>query len=153
AFGTGDRCVSGTCEPLNSANAANWPDVPFDLVCAPGATCTASQYSPSFFSTVRLTSIATQQWAPSSSSYVTVDSYALDAPHFPPTGDGTSPTLWLASVTRTGSDTTAGGSTSPITLPPVAFTGIQLQNRVDTVTDGLPPLYRYRIASITTETG
>jgi hypothetical protein len=28
-----------------------------------------------------------------------------------------------------------------------------MQNRVDTVTDGLPPLDRYRIASVTTETG
>jgi RHS repeat-associated protein len=152
-YGTGDRCVSGTCQPLNSANKANWPDVPFDLICASGATCTSSQYSPSFFSTVRLTTITTQQWAPASSSYVTVDSYALDTAHFPATGDATSPTLWLASITRTGSDTTAGGSSSPIQLPLVAFTGIPLANRVDTVTDGLPPLYRFRVATITTETG
>jgi RHS repeat-associated protein len=152
-YNTGDRCVSGTCQPLNSANKANWPDVPFDLICASGVTCTSGQYSPSFFSTVRLTAITAQQWAPASSSYVTVDSYALDTAHFPATGDGTSPTLWLASVTRTGSDTTAGGSSSSITLPPVTFTGIQLQNRVDTVTDGLPPMYRFRIATITTETG
>jgi len=63
-YNTGDRCVTGTCQPLSSANKANWPDVPFDLVCASGATCTSSQYSPSFFSTVRLTSIVTRQWGP-----------------------------------------------------------------------------------------
>ncbi len=151
-FSTGDRCVSGTCDPLNSTNAKNWPDVPFDLICASGATCTSSQYAPSFFSTVRLTGISAEQYATSSSSYVTVDSYALNET-LPATGDGTSPTLWLASITRTGSDTTAGGSGSPITMPPVSFTGIDLENRVDTVTDGLPPLYRFRIATITTETG
>lgn len=150
-FSTGDRCLSGTCDPLNSASAKNWPDVPFDLICAGGATCTVSQYAPSFFSTVRLTGIKTEQYSPSSSSYLTVDSYALNET-LPPTGDGTSATLWLASIGHTGGDTTAGGS-SPVALPPVSFTGIDLQNRVDTVTDGLPPLYRFRIATITTETG
>jgi len=151
AYTTGDRCVSGTCDPLNSANAKNWPDVPFDLVCASGATCTSSQYAPSFFSTVRLTGINAEQYSTASSSYVTVDSYALTET-LPATGDGTSPTLWLSKIAHTGSDTAAGGS-SPVTLPPVSFTGIDLQNRVDTVTDGLPPLYRFRIATITTETG
>jgi RHS repeat-associated protein len=150
-YAAGDRCLSGTCDPLNSANAPNWPDVPFDLICASGATCTSSQYAPSFFSTVRLTAISTEQYSAASSSYQTVDSYAL-AETMPATGDGTSATLWLSKITHTGSDTTAGGSSS-ITLPSVSFTGIDLQNRVDTVTDGLPPLYRYRIATITTETG
>ena len=150
AFGTGDRCMSGTCDPLNSADKANWPDVPFDLVCASGATCQA--WGPSFFSTVRLTTITAEQYSTAASSYKTVDSYALKET-MPATGDGTSPTLWLSSITHTGSDTAAGGSSAPITLPPVSFTGIDLANRVDTVTDGLPPLYRFRIATITTETG
>ena len=150
-YKAGDRCVSGTCDPLNSANAPNWPDVPFDLICASGATCTSSQYGPSFFSTARLTGITAEQYSTASSSYVTVDSYALTET-LPATGDGTSPTLWLSKITRTGSDTTAGGSSS-VTLPSVSFTGIDLQNRVDTVTDGLPPLYRFRIKTITTETG
>jgi hypothetical protein len=65
----------------------------------------------------------------------------------PATGDGTSPTLWLASITRTGSDTAAGGPAAAVTLPPVTFgKTLPMQNRVDTVTDGLPPLDRYRIA-------
>jgi hypothetical protein len=66
--------VSGTCDPLNATNAPNWPDVPFDLICASGATCTSSQYAPSFFSTVRLTGISAEQYSAASSSYVTVDS-------------------------------------------------------------------------------
>lgn len=148
-FNTGDRCVSGTCDPLNSTTKANWPDVPFDLICASGATCTS--YGPGFFSTVRLTSIVTEQYSVASSALVPVDTWALTQT-MPATGDSTSATLWLSQVQRTGSDTTAGAAAS-VTLPPVTFAGIDLQNRVDTVTDGLPALYRYRISSITTETG
>jgi RHS repeat-associated protein len=149
-YTTGDRCLSGTCQPLNSATKANWPDVPFDLVCASGATC--SSFGPGFFSTVRLTGITTQQWSTASSAYLPVDSYALTQT-IPVTGDGTSPTLWLSSVTRTGQATTSGSAPNPVTLPPVSFTGVQLQNRVDSVTDGLPAYYKYRLATITTESG
>lgn len=149
-FTPADRCVSGTCDPLNSTTKANWPDVPFDLVCASGATC--NSYAPSFFSTVRLASITMQQYSTATSQYVPVDSWALTQT-LPATGDSTSPTLWLASIAHTGSDLTGGGSSTSITLPPVSFTGVDLANRVDTATDGLPPLYRYRIATITTETG
>ena len=59
-FTTGDRCLSGTCDPLNKTNAANWPDVPYDLNCTNGSDCLV--VAPSFWSTVRLTGIATQQW-------------------------------------------------------------------------------------------
>ncbi|MEU8975944.1 RHS repeat-associated core domain-containing protein [Streptomyces monashensis] len=148
-FTTGDRCVSGTCDPLNSTTKANWPDVPYDLVCASGATCTA--HDPSFFSTVRLTSVTAEQYTAGSSAYAKVDSWALTQT-MPTSGDGNA-TLWLSAIAHTGQDTAGGGSTSPITLPIVSFTAVDLQNRVDTVTDGLPPLYRFRISAITTETG
>ncbi|MEU6024604.1 RHS repeat-associated core domain-containing protein [Micromonospora sp. NPDC047134] len=148
-FHTGDRCLSGTCQPLNSANKANWPDVPFDLICASGTDC--DNWSPSFFSTVRLASIETQQWNIGTSKHEKVDTYAL-AHTMPAAGDGTSPTLWLSSVTRTGHDTSSGGSPGPITLPSVSFSGIKLPNRVNTA-GGLPSFYRQRISAITTETG
>ncbi|MEW2161056.1 polymorphic toxin-type HINT domain-containing protein [Streptomyces sp. NPDC007189] len=148
-FTTGDRCVSGTCDPLNSTTKANWPDVPYDLVCASGTTCTA--HSPSFFSTVRLTSVTTEQYAAGSSSYAKVDTWSLTQT-MPTSGDGNA-TLWLSGIAHTGQDTAGGGSTTPITLPSVSFTAVDLQNRVDTVTDGLPPLDRFRVSSITTETG
>jgi RHS repeat-associated protein len=145
----GERCVSGTCDPLNSTNAANWPDVPFDLVCAQGATCTS--YGPSFFSTVRLTAIATKQW--NGSSYNTVDSWALSQ-GIPTTGTYNTSTLWLNSITHTGQDTTAGGSAAaPLT---VSFGSTMMANRVNYTTGtggGLGPLNRYRINAITTETG
>ncbi|MGK5519424.1 RHS repeat-associated core domain-containing protein [Micromonospora sp. URMC 107] len=148
-FNTADRCLSGTCQPLNSTNKANWPDVPFDLICNSGTDC--DDWSPSFFSTVRLSSIETRQYNTATSAHEKVDSYALTHT-MPATGDGTSPTLWLSSIARTGHDTSAGGSTGPITLPTVSFTGIKLANRVDTA-GGLPNYYRQRIHTVTTETG
>ncbi|RKN35413.1 RHS repeat domain-containing protein [Micromonospora musae] len=148
-FKTGDRCLSGTCQPLNSSTKANWPDVPFDLVCNEGTDC--DSWSPSFFSTVRLTSIEAQQYNTATSQHEKVDSYAFTQT-MPATGDGTSPTLWLSSITRTGHDLSAGGSTSAISLPSVSFVGVKLANRVD-VTGGLPNFYRQRISAITTESG
>ncbi|MGY5061026.1 RHS repeat domain-containing protein, partial [Streptomyces sp. 900105755] len=150
-YTTSVRCTStstncGSAE--TSSNASYYPDVPYDLVCASGATC--NPYAPSFFSTVRLKSITTQQYSVASSAYVTVDSYALTQTE-PSTGDATSATLWLSSIQRTGSDTTAGGSTSSITMPAVQFTGSALENRVSTAT--YPGLFRYRITKITNELG
>ena len=148
-FSTGDRCLAGSssCDPLSSSTSADWPDVPFDLVCAAGAACQVT--GPSFFSTVRLTGITTKQY--NGSGYNTVDSYTFTQT-MPATGDDTSPTLWLSSIGHTGSDTSAGGS-AVTNLPNVTFTGVQEANRVDTTTDGLPPLYRWRIKTVTSETG
>ncbi len=149
-FTPDDRCLNSPCDPLNSTTKQSWPDVPYDLICQSGATC--SPYSPSFFSTVRLASITTQQYSTTDSQYHPVNTYTLTQT-LPSNNDQTSPTLWLASITQTGSHLNADGSTSAITLPPVTFTSVALANRVDTVTDGLPALYRYRIASVVTETG
>ncbi|WP_159045098.1 RHS repeat domain-containing protein [Streptomyces sp. NRRL F-5122] len=148
-FNPTSRCTLASCDPLSASTAASqYPDVPYDLVCAQGATCTAQ--SPSFFSTVRLASITVQQYSATAAKYQTVDTYTLHQTE-PATGDGTSPTLWLAAITHEGDDTTAGGSTSPITLPDVKFTGVDLKNRVDT--SNFPGLYRYRISGITNEMG
>jgi RHS repeat-associated protein len=148
-FSTGDRCVSGTCDPLNSTNAPNWPDVPDDLICPSTGTCDNS--SPSFFSTARLTSIAAKQY--NGSGWNTVDTWDLNQT-IPTTGTYNTSTLWLSSITHTGSDTSAGGSA--VTLPSVSFGSIMMANRVNYTTgtgSGLGPLNRYRISTITTETG
>ncbi|MEV4757823.1 polymorphic toxin-type HINT domain-containing protein [Micromonospora sp. NPDC049559] len=149
-FGTSDRCVSGTCSPLNSSTEANWPDVPYDLICPEGKTCTS--WSPSYFSTVRLTSITAKQYSPASSTYVPIDSYTLTQT-MPPTGDGNSPTLWLSAISHTGSDTGGAGPPAAVTLPPVQFSSILLDNRVDSQRDGWTALKRNRILTVTTETG
>lgn len=143
-FTTADRCVSGTCDPLNSTDAANWPDVPEDLQCAVGAACQVT--APAFYSTVRLSGITTRQW--NGSAYVTVDSWSLTQ-SFPATGDGYTAALWLGSITHTGADTDGGGSA--VTLPSVSFSGIALANRTDI--GALGPLNRFRISAVTSETG
>ncbi|MEU3512223.1 polymorphic toxin-type HINT domain-containing protein [Streptomyces longwoodensis] len=148
-YTTAPRCTLSSCSPLSASTAASqYPDVPYDLVCASGKTCTAQ--APGFFSTVRLASIKVQQYSVTAAKYQVIDTYTLHQSE-PATGDGTSPTLWLSSITHEGDDTTAGGSTTPITLPDVKFTGVDLPNRVDTA--NFPGLYRYRVSGITNEMG
>ncbi|MER7035402.1 RHS repeat protein, partial [Streptomyces albidoflavus] len=81
-----------------------------------------------------------------------VDTWAFTH-QYPSTGDGSSPALWLASITRTGH-----GGTGDVTLPAVTFKGMTLPNRVEGATTGgkpdpVPPLWRYRVYGINTETG
>jgi RHS repeat-associated protein len=150
-FTTGDRCFasSADCDPLNSTTAPNWDDVPYvQNYCAAGST-SCSVTAPSYWSTVALNSIATKQW--NGSAYTTVDSWALSQAWSQPT-DGTEPTLWLSSITQTGSDSSSPGTSgASVTLPPTTFTPVLLPNRLNPGT--YPALDRDRIATITTETG
>ncbi|MFJ5264663.1 polymorphic toxin-type HINT domain-containing protein, partial [Streptomyces sp. NPDC088387] len=148
AFTLAERCLataSFDCaeSKRTAANAKNWPDTPLDQECASGAKCT-DKYSPTFWSTKRLTKITTSVL--SGTALKTVDSWALEQT-YPATGDGTSPALWLDSITRTGHG--AGGTA---VMPKVSFAGIQMDNRVDKV-EGLPPFSRLRVHAIDTETG
>ncbi|MFF4599827.1 RHS repeat-associated core domain-containing protein [Amycolatopsis sp. NPDC001319] len=148
-FTTTGRCNQASCDPatLSSATASNWPDVPYDLNCANNASC--SVQSPSFWSEYALQSIQTQVLV--GITETNVDNWALTHT-YPATGDSTTPSLWLSSIARTGQDTSAGGSTAAITLPPVVFSGTPLSNRVD-LSDGYSPITRQRLTTITTETG
>ncbi|WKV74069.1 RHS repeat protein [Streptomyces sp. PCS3-D2] len=148
-FKEAERCLPGSSfdcaeSKFTKDNAKHWPDVPFDQYCAPGTEC-KSRYSPSFWSRKRITDITTEVRV--GTGYQKVDSWKLTH-QFPSTGDGSSPALWLASVTRTGH---TGGT--PVSLPPVTFMGTQLQNRVDATGDGIPPLIRYRVNAVNTESG
>ena len=143
-FATGDRCFAANCDPI-STYASNWPDVPYTQdYCASGGSCQVS--GPTFWSTVRLASIATQQW--NGTAYAPVDSWSL-AESLPQPADQTSPTLWLNSITHTGADTAGGGGA--VTLPSVTFSGVQQGNRVNP--GNYPELDRFRIEQVTTETG
>lgn len=155
-FNVNGRCATSSmgcaASSLSSSTASNWPDVPQDLNCVNGASCPAQ--SPVFWSEYMLTGIQTQALVDSTET--NVDSWALNH-SFPATGETsdkpqTSPALWLDSITRTGQDTTAGGSTSGIPLNPVVFTGTPLANRVNLVS-GYPAITRRRLNTITTETG
>lgn len=148
SFTLAERCIpSATFDCAESkrttANAKHWPDTPLDQECASGAKCT-DKYSPTFWSTKRLTKITTSVL--SGTALKPVDSWTLGQ-SFPATGDGTSPALWLKSITRTGHG--AGGTAA---MPQVTFSGLQMDNRVDGV-EGLPPFSRYRVHAIDTETG
>jgi RHS repeat-associated protein len=147
------RCdpTATSCPAITSSNSgtatSDYPDVPYDLNCTLGSGgCLVS--SPSYWSTAELAGITTQQWT--GSAYTPVDTWAFTQ-KFPPTGDGSSPTLFLQSITRTGKDTTAGGTAQ--SLWPVTFTwNNTLDNRVNP-TGAFPAMTRSRINSITTETG
>ncbi|MFE2500551.1 RHS repeat domain-containing protein [Streptomyces rubiginosohelvolus] len=147
-FTNSERCLSD-CGTFDKAHAKNWPDVPFDRFCASGTEC-KDRYSPSFWSRTRLTKIDTSVLV--GTAFKPVDTWAFTH-QFPATGDGSSPALWLASITRTGH-----GGTGSVSLPAVTFKGQTLPNRVEGATTGgdpdpVPPLWRYRVYGIDTETG
>ena len=150
-FSAKPRCTAVTCGPLatsNSSVSTQYPDVPVDLMCASGANCTAQ--SPALFSQVRLDSISIQQRSAGAGAYQNVDTYQF-AQTEPASGDGLAATLWLDSITRTGQDAGGGGTATPVRLPSVSFGKVDLQNRVSTA--AYPGLYRFRISSVTNETG
>ncbi|MEV4107309.1 RHS repeat-associated core domain-containing protein [Nonomuraea sp. NPDC049695] len=153
-FDVAERCLpSGTitCAPdqLKKETAASWPDVPFDQICDAGVKCT-DRLSPTFFSRKRLTKVTTQilntdTTKCSGAQYCPVDSWTLTH-QFPATGDGMSPSLWLASIQQSG---LVGGT---LTLPKVTFTGVQLPNRVD-ANEGRAPLVKWRVQAVNNESG
>jgi RHS repeat-associated protein len=137
-------CATST---LTTSTASKWPDVPYDLNCANGASCAVN--SPTFWSEYELTSVQTQALV--GTTETNVDQWAFTY-SFPPTGDATTSSLWLSTLVHTGQDTSGGGSSAAQPMPPVTFSGTPLSNRVD-LTDGYPPITRYRLNKITTETG
>lgn len=145
-YGVSERCtVTGSFDCAASkrteANADHWPDTPIDQECK---TSCAGQHSPTFWTTKKLDTITTQ--VHNGSAYTTVDSWKLTHT-FPDPGDGTDPALWLDSITHTGH---VGGTKA---YPPITFTGQPLPNRVDSTTDGLAPMNKWRITTVYTETG
>jgi RHS repeat-associated protein len=137
-FITADRCLT------DCGTAAGWPDTPSDQMCT-GTTACTNKVSPTFFTRKRLTQIRTLVW--NGTTYLPVDSWQTTQ-SFPAPGDGsTGAPMWLGAISHNG----LAGST--LTVPNVTFTGNQLVNRVDSNTDGLNGLVRYRIGEIRTETG
>ncbi|MBT2454966.1 polymorphic toxin-type HINT domain-containing protein [Streptomyces sp. ISL-86] len=141
-FAVANRCTATTCT-FDKDHGADWPDVPVHLLCTSGEQCL--QASPTFWSTKRLTSIDTQALAGTALS--PVDTWTLST-SYPPTGDTSTPALWLDSVQHTGK----AGALADITLPKTVFTGTPMANRVDSA-EGRPPINKPRITKITSETG
>ncbi|MEV1173733.1 hypothetical protein [Nonomuraea sp. NPDC049784] len=149
AFSYAERCTADDCSSLTSATAHNWPDVPFDQICASGASDTdCAAVSPAFFTRKRLVQVETSVWSGSGTTYTPVDTWAFTQKYLDPgdIGDSSDQTLVLDTIVHTGK---ADGS---LPLDPVSFTYLMQPNRVD-ATDDILPLNRPRIASITSETG
>nr|WP_254705995.1 RHS repeat-associated core domain-containing protein [Streptomyces vilmorinianum] len=146
-FAHAERCTAADCSSLTKETAENWPDVPFDALCAKDATgCYTT--SPSFFSRKRLTGVDTFTWNASTAAYDPVDSWKLTQQYLDggDIGDSSDHVLTLKSLQRTAKAGTA------ITVAPIGFTYQLLPNRVDG-TDDILPLTRPRISTITSETG
>ncbi|WP_161631985.1 RHS repeat domain-containing protein [Nocardiopsis baichengensis] len=149
-FDVSERCLPTddfACDPdeRTEDNADHWPDVPIDRECGADEDCTGN-HSPAFFSTKKLDGVTAK--AHDGDGYTTIDSFELEH-KYPKPGDGTDPALWLDSITHTGH--TGGGD--PQAYPSVSFGGTPMVNRVDSTSDGLAEMYKWRVTSVYTETG
>jgi RHS repeat-associated protein len=141
-FAADDRCLT------SCGDHANWPDTPWDQDCA-ASPCTG-RFSPTFWTTKRLSGVTTRVWG--GSAYKDVEAWTLTHT-FPDPGDGTRAGLWLASIAHAGSATGPAVIGGSVTLPDVTFEPVQMPNRVDTVGDGKFPMNWMRMSTIRTETG
>lgn len=146
-------CSEATGAALSGANANQWPDVPFDLVCANGADCKSETQSwPSFFSTKRLARVRTETntGTAGAPNFVPVDEYGLNH-GFPKKQDPRDEvTLWLSKIThRSGHATPGQGALAGS----VSLGATHLNNRVDPGTTAGPPMYRPRVDTIVDELG
>ncbi|GAA4736631.1 hypothetical protein GCM10023263_93880 [Phytohabitans rumicis] len=146
-FAKTERCVGG-------CTTAEYPDSPWDLRCTSSTSC-PSLLSPAFWTPWKLSTVTAKVW--DGSAYRQVDKW--DLTHvFPatgdfiaPSGDDTSPNLWLQSITHTGY---AADGTTSLAEPTMSFGGARLTNRVDWGDDiGVAPYTHYRLTSILTGSG
>ncbi|MCB5164916.1 hypothetical protein LG634_08750 [Streptomyces bambusae] len=152
-FTVAERCVpvedKEPCTSMTLTNHTAWPDVPFDQICKKDTPCT-DQSSPSFFTTKRLTKVTTEVFDGSGtgadSDYPDVNGWTLDQ-KFPATGDGADPPMWLKSIQRTGKRGT------DLAMDPITFSGVQMANRVDKTNDDVPAFIKWRVRTVTSETG
>ncbi|MEU8543768.1 ricin-type beta-trefoil lectin domain protein [Streptomyces sp. NPDC048717] len=171
-------CSAGN---LKDETSPHWPDTPWDQHCdatdkteiPKGATEVPTDVcvivGPTFWSTKRLDSITTKVHVKDANNdkLVDVDSYQLGHVFSnaggsvdPVTGTSVDPAhsgflqavMWLQTIQHTGKDTYGNGN-SDITLNKVAFTGTEIDNRVNDVDPSAPPLYHPRVSTIQTETG
>ena len=148
-FDEADRCVSN-CWSGGDPVEASWRDTPWDQFCA-AAPCT-DKLSPTFWTAKRLSRVRSQVYSGSGTNYDEVEWWTLRHTYLQAGGNDGEP-MWLTGITRTGKVTSAGGT--EVSDPEVIFDpGAEaLENRVDGMADGRSDLFRYRIDTITTESG
>jgi RHS repeat-associated protein len=136
-----DRCIPGTtCTP---SKPADWPDVPWDQSCTSSTSC-PNKHTPTFWTQKRLAKVVTQVRV--GSTFQNVESWELTH-EFPSPGDGTRAGLWLDSLRHVGH---VGGTASD---PEVRFTGKRLNNRVDGIDGGIPPMNWFRLVKVELDSG
>jgi RHS repeat-associated protein len=141
-FDVADRCAPNTtCSPTVPAS---WPDTPWDQYCA--ATPCTDKIAPTFWTQKRLAKIRTEVRV--GSTYTPVDSLTLRHEYLN-AGEREGKPMWLRGLTSTGH---VGGDVS---LPETTFDpgADPLPNRVDGPADGRTALNRWRMKTITTESG
>lgn len=151
-----ERCLAAasdcSADDLTSATKSRWPDVPFSAICDSG-DCTSNP-APTFFTRKRLTTVTTKVADTSASSgYRPIDTWDLTQTWYNPSDstDTFDNVLWLSSIQHTGHGSDGTSQTTPaVDLTP---SGQSMENRVDTTGDGLPPLDRPRLGTITNEVG
>ncbi|MFJ1672806.1 RHS repeat-associated core domain-containing protein [Streptomyces bottropensis] len=144
-FAYAERCLT-SCSSLTENTKANWPDVPYDMICAASTKCT-TQIGPAFFTRKRLTDITTSVWTGTSTTRRDVDTWHLEQ-DFPDTGDASSASLWLKSIQNTGK-----GNSTTAAMPPVVFGGIQMSNHVEGSGPDTLRYIKWRVRTIKSETG
>jgi RHS repeat-associated protein len=136
-----DRCKN-TAAACDAAHASNAPDIPWDQQCSSAPTC-AGHPSPTFFTQKMIIKVHAQTLV-SGTTFADVDLWTLNH-SFPDPGDTTSASLWLASISHSGTSTATA-------VPDTVFNGVSMQGRIFVV-DGSALQWRYRIASIDSESG
>jgi RHS repeat-associated protein len=159
-FTTLPRCVTDVHDPTSFCTASQtstdshvWPDTPTDLVCSSSVDCT--NYSPTFFDRYRLSAVST--WAYDGSAYQPIGTWTIGQ-RFVAQGTGigidhaAGVMLVVDSIIHTGK----GGTTATdddLSLLPNEFSYTFLANRVDSLGDGYPELWRPRMSNVRTDTG
>ncbi|MGV8885411.1 MAG: polymorphic toxin-type HINT domain-containing protein [Microbacteriaceae bacterium] len=154
------RCITNINDPdsfcsagQTSTSSNKWPDTPVDQIC--NSTDPCMNFSPAFFDRYRLSKIATYTY--DGTAYQPIKSWTLQQ-EFVAQGTGigvanaTGVMLKTKSITEKGHNGTAV-ATDDVTLPANEFAYTFLPNRVDSTTDGQPPLERPRVTSVRTESG
>ncbi|NMD45299.1 MAG: hypothetical protein GYA85_00810, partial [Propionibacterium sp.] len=140
-----DTAISSTCKTAKptSSTAKAWPDVPMDAVCD-ADYCPSQKTAPTFFSRKRLKQIDTFTRDSAGTAWQAVDTWVLAGSFPKPADGGAVPSLWLASITRTGKAGTA------IATPAVKLSPIMLDSRIS---GGSVALEKPRLGIVTSETG
>ncbi|MEV1286366.1 RHS repeat-associated core domain-containing protein [Micromonospora sp. NPDC049679] len=148
-FDVADRCVSN-CWSGTDPVKESWRDTPWDQYCK-AAPCT-DQMSPTFWTAKRLSRIRAQVYSGTGTTYNEVEWWTLRHTYLQAGGNEGEP-MWLAGITHTGKVTSAGGT--EVSDPEIVFDpgSEALANRVDGPADGRSNLFRYRVNTITTESG